>query len=173
MVILLNGSINAGKSTIGQFIAGMNIGFAHIEVDALRHFIRWMPLEESIAINLENAASVAINFHRRHIDSVITIPLSRHDYEYLADRLSRAGIAWCSITLFPGVSELKKNRGNRVLTDWEFNRIDQLVKDGLAKPDFGTIIDNSEMSVEETAFKVLESAGYTMTMEPGQPVATE
>ena len=53
MIILLNGCINAGKTTVAKAIVSRTNEFAHVEVDALRDFIRWMPLEESIELNLQ------------------------------------------------------------------------------------------------------------------------
>lgn len=160
MVILLNGSINAGKTTVGKYIASSGLGIAHIEVDSLREFIRWMPLEDSIAVNLENAACVAINFHHRNIDSIITCPLSEDDYQYLGSVFSKEGISYKSIALNPGMSELKKNRGFRDLTEWELNRIDELLVEGSVNPSFGVVINNANLSVEETANKVLQLSGY-------------
>lgn len=160
MVILLNGSINSGKTTVGKAIASMGFGFAHIEVDNLREFIQWMPLKQSIPINLENAASVAVNFHRHGIHSVITIPLSEDDYEFLCTYFKKQGLVYSAIALFPGIASLKSNRGSRALTAWEINRIDELVVEGCANPKFCTVVDNSAMSVEETARKVLELAGF-------------
>ena len=52
MIILLNGCINAGKTTVAKAIVSRTNEFAHVEADALRDFIRWMPLEESIELNL-------------------------------------------------------------------------------------------------------------------------
>ena len=156
MVILLNGNINSGKTTIAKYITAMDYAIAHIEVDSLREFIHWMTLTESIKINLENALSVAINFHNRNISSIITYPLSEEDYRFVTEKLTSAGIKFCVITLFTQLSELKSNRGNRELTDWELTRIDELYKQGLTQPSFGSIIDNSKQSISQSAQQVLD-----------------
>jgi len=161
MVILLNGCINSGKTTIGKYIANSGLSIAHIEVDSLREFIRWMPLNESIEINLDNALCVAVNFHKRNIDSVMTYPLSDKSYHYVCDRLEKEGISYCAVTLFTELHDIKRNRGNRELNDWELNRIDELFDEGLARPTFGTIINNSKQSIEVTAKQVLELANLT------------
>ena len=82
MIILLNGSINSGKTTVARAIVERAINFAHIEVDSLRDFIRWMPLEETIELNIKNAIDVAKNFHDNNINSVISYPLSEDSYLY-------------------------------------------------------------------------------------------
>ena len=159
MVILLNGSINSGKTTIGKEIAAMGVEFAHVEVDDLRHFISWVPLQESIEVNLKNAASVVKNFHEYGISSVVTYPLSVSDFEFIGALLKNYEIEYCAVSLYPGIDKLKSNRGSRELSLWELNRIDELHSDGIATPDFGITIDNSNLSVRETALKVLAAAG--------------
>lgn len=159
MIILLNGSLNAGKTTVAEAIVERSIGFAHIEVDALRDFIRWLPLEESIELNLANAIAVAKNFHARQISSIISYPLSQGDFEFIKGLLSESQIEVCAITLYPGIDCLKTNRGTRELTEGELNRIDELAELGVLEPSFGKIVDNSAQTVEETVATVLKIAG--------------
>ena len=161
MIILLNGCINAGKTTVAQAIVSKTTGLAHVEVDALRDFIRWVPLEESIELNLQNAIAVAKNFHAKGISSIISYPLSRSDLVFIKALLGDETILVHAITLYPGLDKLKTNRGTRELTDWEFNRIGELHAMGIATPDFGITIDNSEQTVEETAAEVLRLVGFT------------
>jgi 2-phosphoglycerate kinase len=44
VIILLNGSINAGKTTVAQELIASLPRTAHVEVDALREFVRFLPL---------------------------------------------------------------------------------------------------------------------------------
>ena len=160
MIILLNGCLNAGKTTVAKAIVSQTTGLAHIEVDDLRNFISWMPLEESIELNLQNAVAVAKNFHARGISSIITYPLSSGDLVFIKKLLGDATIPLHAITLYPGLDKLKTNRGTRELTNVEVNRIDELYAMGVVTPDFGITIDNSMQTVEETAADVLKLAGY-------------
>ncbi|MCG7584315.1 hypothetical protein [Photobacterium sp. OFAV2-7] len=162
MVILLNGSINSGKTTVGKALC-LREKFAFIEVDSLRDFVSWLPLEESIELNLENAVDVAINFDLRGINSVIAYPLSEMNYLHVRELLECAGIDAIPITLFLGLASLCNNRGGRELSDWEVSRIGELVDLGIAKPDFSHIIDNSEISVDETVDKVLDIVSGNIT----------
>ena len=57
--IFISGPINAGKTTVSRLLARGLPGTAHVEGDALRHFVGWMSLEESIPITLANLADVS------------------------------------------------------------------------------------------------------------------
>ena len=83
MIIFINGSINSGKSTVAKILVEKIPNTAHIEVDDLRHFITWMPLEESISINLENTVSIIKNFSKHNLNSIVTYPLSQKNYDLL------------------------------------------------------------------------------------------
>lgn len=159
MIILLNGCINAGKTTVAQAIIARSIGFAHIEVDVLRHFISWMPLENTVELNLKNAVAVAKNFHEQNISSIISYPLNKGDLNFVKNLLSDSFIDLHVITLYPGLDKLKTNRGNRELSQSELRRIDALHQMGVANPSFGVVIDNSAQTVEQTADDVLKIVG--------------
>ena len=45
MIILLNGCINAGKSTVAQALVRLLTDAAHIELDDLRHCMPALPFE--------------------------------------------------------------------------------------------------------------------------------
>ena len=76
MIILINGSINSGKSTAASLLQRKTPNTAVVEIDSLRKFIDWMPLEQSIPINLKNAASIINNFHSEGLIVISTYPLS-------------------------------------------------------------------------------------------------
>ncbi len=54
------------------------------------------------------------------------------------------------ITLAPRLEVAQSKRGDRELTEWEVARIKHHYDTGIATPAFGEIIDNSEMSIDET-----------------------
>lgn len=159
MIILLNGAINSGKTTIADTIVEQTLNFAHIEVDALRDFVSWMPLEETFELNIKNAIAIAKNFHELNIHSVISYPLSEDNFNYINKLLLGSDIELHAIALYPGIDKLKTNRGMRKLTEWEVQRIDELHEMGLSKPCFGTVIDNSEQTIQETTTRVLQLVG--------------
>ena len=59
MILLLNGSINAGKTTVSQQIKTLLPRTAHVEVDSLHEFVRVDAAGgQAIPLNLQNAAAV-------------------------------------------------------------------------------------------------------------------
>lgn len=156
MVILLNGSINAGKTTVSQQIVEMLPRTAHVEVDDLSDFVEWMPLLESTPLNLANAAAITRNFVNFGLDVVISTPLFQDGYDYLVRELTPLGVPIHCVTLNPGMAAALTNRGTRELTKWELRRIPQLYAEGVHSPSFGFVIDNAHQTPDETAHRILE-----------------
>jgi hypothetical protein len=154
MLIVLNGSINAGKTTTAQTLCRLLPNTAHVEVDSLREFIAWMPLEESIPLNLENAVAVSRVFLNYGLNVVFSYPLRAEDYEWLRKQFD------CPIhffTLRPPMPTSQSQRGQRILSEWEIARIAYHYNTPGANPDLGVVIDNSRMSAEETARVILRN----------------
>jgi chloramphenicol 3-O-phosphotransferase len=76
MVIWLNGAINSGKTATAKALQKLVPRTAHVEVDSLNAFIDWMPLQESIPIDLDNAVAVATVFFSHRLNVVVTYPLN-------------------------------------------------------------------------------------------------
>lgn len=53
MIIFLNGSINAGKSTVAKLLAGRLSNTALLEIDVFHEMIEWMPIDQAVPLNLE------------------------------------------------------------------------------------------------------------------------
>lgn len=87
MTIFLNGSINAGKSTVAKLLAKELPNVALVEIDSLREMIAWMPIDEAVPINLENAVSVIRNFAKRDLNVIVPYPLSEKNYQYIMNGL--------------------------------------------------------------------------------------
>jgi len=154
MIILLNGSINAGKSTVSKRLCEMLPQTAHVEVDDLRNFIAWMPLEESIPVNIEAAIAVTRVMVRRGLNVVFSYPLRPEDYKAILDEFAELDVPVHCVTLRPRLEVSLTNRGTRQLTDWERSRIQYHYETGLNDPDMGIIIENSGQSPAETASEI-------------------
>jgi len=155
MIILLNGSINAGKTTVSKQLVQLLPRTAHVEVDDLREFIRWMPLAEAIPLNLQNAAAVTRNFVGYGLNVVLSYPLSQEDYDHLIRELTPLGVPIYCVTLNPDLAAAVTNRGTRELTGWERARIPYHYEMGINSPLFGVVIDNTRQTPEETAREIL------------------
>ena len=152
MIIFLNGSINSGKSTIAKLLAKKLGNSAIVEIDSLREFIDWMPLDESIPINLENAVAVVKVFVKNNLNVIIPYPLDKKNYNYLVSELDGLHV----FTLSPRLEVALQDRGSRKLTQWEKERIKYHYSIGINNPGFGIIIDNSDETEEETVSRILK-----------------
>jgi len=155
MVIFLNGSINAGKSTVARLLADKLQRCALLEIDAVREMIAWMPLEESIPVNLENAEALIRNFVGKGLHVVVPYPLSRKNYDYMAEKLKDLNTKIYVFTLAPSLEKAQSDTEGRKLTDWERERIAHHYAIGIPRPDFGTTIDTTHQTPEETAEHIL------------------
>jgi cytidylate kinase len=155
MIIFLNGSINAGKSTVAKILAKKLSDVALLEIDALRDMIEWMPIDQAVPINLENTISVIKNFSKRNLNVIVPYPLSQKNYDYMIENLKDLETKIYFFTLAPKIEKTLTNRGTRELDDWERARIKHHYDIGITNPTFGEIIDNSEQTPEETAGYIL------------------
>ena len=156
MIILLNGSINAGKTTVSKQLVQLLPRTAHVEVDSLREFIAWMPLAEAIPLNLQNAVAVTRNFVAYGLNVIISYPLGQHHYDYLMRELGPLGVPIHCVTLNLDLAVALTNRGTRELTDWERGKIPLQYEDGRNSPPFGIVVDNTRQTPDETARQIWE-----------------
>lgn len=155
MIIFINGSINSGKSTVTKLLVKELSNTALIEIDVLREIIEWMPLEEAIPLNLENALTLIRNFIARDLNVIVPYPLSQKNFDYFTAGLKDLDIETHVFTLAPKLEKALTNRGTRELTDWERQRIQHHYDIGIHKPTFGEIIDNTDQTPEETVKIIL------------------
>ncbi len=151
MIIFISGSINSGKTTISQILADQIPCTALIEVDTLRHMVSWMPLDESIPLNLVNTASLMRNFLQKKLNVIVAYPLSQENYDYLISSVKDLDTENFAFTLSPELEKVTQNRGSRELTKWEIERIKHHYVTGISNPTFGEVIDNTDQTPQETA----------------------
>lgn len=155
MIIFLNGSINAGKSTVAKILAKNMENTALLEMDVFHEMIEWMPIDQAVQLNLENAVSVISNFAKRGLNVIVPYPLSQKNYEYMIDNLKGFDTKIYFFTLSPKLEKTLTNRGTRELTDQEKDRIKHHYNIGIPSPTFGEIIDNSDQTSQETVDFIL------------------
>lgn len=155
MIIILNGSINSGKTTVAKILWNKIPNTAFIEVDKLREFIDWMPCKEAFPLSIENAVLVMKNFVKKGLNVILTYPLDKDDYEFVINELKDVKTKIYTFTFNPDIDIALTNRGTRELTEWEVSRIKYHYQIGINKPVFGKIIDNTNQSPTETADEIL------------------
>ena len=128
-------------------------------MDDLREFIRFKPLLESIPLNLQNAVAVTRNFVTFGLNVVVSSPMPQESYDYLVRELTPLGVPIHTVTLSPKLAVALTNRGTRELTEWELQRIPYHYETGISAPPFGIIVDNTDLTPEETAREILERIG--------------
>jgi hypothetical protein len=151
-LIWLNGAINSGKTATAKELQKLLPKTAHVEVDSLNAFIDWMPLHDSIPIDLDNAVAVATVFFSHGLNVVVTYPLSATCYERVLLRDNTLSFRF--FTLKPTLDICARDRGQRPLSDWERQRISFHYNGGI-RLDIGVVIDNSCMTAAECASRVL------------------
>jgi len=155
MIIFINGSINSGKSTVAKILATKISNTAIVEIDSFHSMIEWMPIEQAVPINLENAISTIKNFVNKSLNIIVPYPLSQKNYDYMLENLKGLNTKISVFTLAPKLEKVLVNRGTRDLNDWEIDRINHHYKIGIHTPSFGEIIDNSEQTPKQTADIIL------------------
>ena len=128
---------------------------ALLEIDVFHEMVEWMPIDQAVPVNLENAVSVIKNFTKRGIDIIVPYPLSQKNYDYFMNELKELNSKILVFTLAPKLEKSLTNRGNRELNDWERERIKHHYNIGITNPTFGEIIDSSEQTPQETAEYIL------------------
>jgi hypothetical protein len=159
MILFLNGSINSGKSTVAKLLAKAMPNAAIVEIDVLRGMIDWMPIDQAVPINLDNAIAIIRSFTKHGISCVVPYPLSQRNYEFVMNGLSDLGVPMFFFTLAPSLEKALSDRGERKLDERERERIKHHYNLGIHAPSFGTIMDNSEQTPEETARIILKNIG--------------
>lgn len=59
------------------------------------------------------------------------------------------------ITIAPRLEVVQNKRGDRELSEWEVSRIKYHYDTGIASPKFGYIIDNSDLTQDETVDQII------------------
>jgi len=153
MIIFINGSINAGKSTIAKILASKITNTTNVEIDTLHEYINWLEIDKAVPINLENAVLVINNFAKHGYNVVVPYPLSQRNYEYLKKELRDNKLFF--FTLSPEIEKVQNDTNDRKLTQWERDRIQHHYDIGISSPTFGKIIDNTNQTPEETAREII------------------
>lgn len=157
LILNINGPINAGKSTVSKILVNMLSRATFIEVDDLMSEAeqekRGMSLQQGWRERHKrlNQKLQTLKQSRTYETVVFAYPIADNtyqDWKALEDNQTH----FLNITLAPSLAECLKNRGTRVLNDWEKNRIREMYKEGHQNRSYSDfIINNDNQTPEETA----------------------
>jgi len=156
MLIFISGSINSGKTTTSKLLA-KRLGAKLINVDDLNDQIPNFNLATDLDKSMDLAITEINNYLAEGHTVVANYVVREKDYQRLQKEVHTENIF--VITLAPRLEVAQGKRGDRVLTDWEVARVKHHYDTGIASPGFGHIIDNSDISPEETVDEILGIVG--------------
>ena len=113
MIIVLNGPINSGKTTVAKILWEKIPNCAYIEVDKIREFIDWMDNEPAWTIAFDTALSVAKDFIEKNLNVLITYHISDKGYESLVKKLKPLDSDIFAFTFKPPLTTVLTYRGTR------------------------------------------------------------
>ncbi len=161
LALNINGSINAGKSTVSKILVDKIPNSIFIELDDLLSDEEQEKLEldfkEGIALRLERFDDVLKeHIKKQNVDVIIfAYPISEKNHKRWM-KITHQNAELKSVTLAPNINTCLTNRGSRDLNDWERNRIKEMYKQGYQTPsNTDLIIDNSNQTPDETAMAII------------------
>nr|WP_191295089.1 shikimate kinase [Achromobacter xylosoxidans] len=148
-VIHINGPINSGKSTVGAALAALLPAARFIDGDdhdAPSH----LPYTEQWALALARLTRLIAQAQERYL--VIAYPLEQDSYEQILAACRQRGARLRVVTLAPTLTAAQSDRGGRILTDWERQRIAQMYLEGYAaRPFSDLVLDTSATDAQASA----------------------
>ncbi|WP_175819035.1 shikimate kinase [Burkholderia sp. BCC0419] len=153
-VIHLNGPINSGKTTIGLALARVLPDARFIDGDD-HDAPEDAPFDVQWAIALERLVTQITNARERHL--VIAYPIGEAEFERLRAACDARDARLFVVTLAPPEAIAASDRGSRVLTEWERQRIAEMYREGYAARWFSDcVVDTSGGSVDTCAKRIAQ-----------------
>ncbi|MGH7196884.1 MAG: hypothetical protein ACREGJ_03935 [Candidatus Saccharimonadales bacterium] len=153
MLIFVSGSINSGKTTTSKLLAD-RMGAAFINVDDLNDTIPNFNLATDLDKSMDLAIRTINSYTKQGKDVVANYVVRQKDFDRFEKEIETQPKV--VITLAPRLEVAQSKRGGRELSEWEVSRIKHHYDTGIASPSFGYIIDNSDMTIDETVDKIME-----------------
>jgi predicted kinase len=152
VVMFLNGSIGAGKTTLGRALAA-RIGAAFIDSDDLQdHAERWVDQVLTVSERLVCAAMDALSHHPVVI---VARPLRARDWMYFRARFAVRGIATCCISLTASEAAIMAPSRGRIFDRDERARIRRMIAEGYGARRFSDrIVHTDQRSFSETVVEL-------------------
>jgi len=152
MLVFISGSINSGKTTTSQALA-KRLSAAFVNVDDLNDTIPNFNLATDLDKSMDLAIATINKYSSEGKDVVANYVVREKDWNRFNKEITTT--PQHIITLAPRIEIAQSQRGERILSDWEKSRIQYHYNTGIASPSFGHIIDNSNLTVDETVEKII------------------
>ena len=111
----------------------------------------------NLATDLDKSMDLAISSINSHTkqgsDVVANYVVRQKDYDRFEKEVETQ--PQIVVTLAPRLEVAQSKRGDRKLSEWEVSRVKHHYDTGIASPKFGLIIDNSDLSVDETVNQII------------------
>lgn len=154
-VIAINGPINSGKSTVGAALAHLLPDARFIDGDDSdddgAH--EDLPLAEQWTFALERICRWIETVASRYL--IVAWPLRDSDFAVLRAACERRTARLVAVTLAPPLDVARAERGGRVPTEWERQRIDEMYAEGYHARAFSDlIVDTAGLLPAESAARI-------------------
>lgn len=152
MLVFISGSINSGKTATSKLLAE-RIGAVFLNVDDLNDTIPNFNLTTDLDKSMDLAIQTINSYTQQGKDVVANYVVRRKDFDRFKHEIKTH--PQIVITLAPRLEVAQSRRGERELSAWEVSRIKHHYDTGIASPAFGHIIDNSDLTLNETVGRIV------------------
>jgi cytidylate kinase len=152
MLVFISGSINSGKTTTAKALA-VRIGAVCLNVDDLNDTIPNFNLATDLDKSMDLAIQTINSYTKEGKDVVANYVVRQQDFDRFEGEIEAK--PQIVVTLAPRMEIAQSKRSDRELSEWEIKRIRHHYDTGIASPSFGHIIDNSDLTIDETVNRIL------------------
>lgn len=153
LVIVLNGSVNSGKTVTGRALAQLLPGAVFIDGDD--HGVpASVPFEEMTELSLDWLIARVVEATAPIL--VIARPLRDHDFARLRSAIQTCGARLVVVTLAPPLAIASADRGERKLDAWERNRVPEMYAEGYASRAFSDFVVTDMTTPSQTASQIAD-----------------
>ncbi|WP_193336814.1 shikimate kinase [Devosia beringensis] len=163
-ILVLNGPINAGKTTTGRALAALLPDALFIDGDD-HEAADDAPLEQRIEASFAHIEQLIATTLAGFI--VVAVPLRDVDYRRLLVAGAARGAVLRVVTLAPPPAIAFSNRGNRPLSSGEVERARQMHEEGYADRPFSDLIVTDMAGAQATAAEIARS--FKLPLAARQP----
>ena len=152
MLVFISGSINSGKTSTSKALAE-KLGATFLNVDDLNDTIPNFNLATDLDKSMDLAIETINGYSKQGKDVIANYVVRQKDFDRFENEVETQ--PQVVITLAPRLEVAQGKRGDRELSDWEVSRVKHHYDTGIASPKFGHVIDNSELTIDETVERIL------------------